>query len=156
MEKRKKFYQLLDNETEINGSIIKKTTIVYYDENGIEETRENYNDLDVIREGYIPIYLTLDVPVLYETLSDEIKNVYLVVTNDQTSLDEDGNLTEFGKTEIKNKIRLIYSEKISNIPNLRESVERYVLGDEVIPQIILDERETLKTEYHNLISYLGL
>ena len=78
------------------------------------------------------------------------------VTADENSLDETGELTLEGKEKLKLEIRLLYSEKITRIPNLQESVERFVIDGTMIPQTIIDEREVLKTEYHNLISYLGL
>lgn len=156
MKKREKCYQLLNTNTEINGTVFNKTTIVYYDEIGLEETRENYNPYDKIKDGYIPMYLTLDTPLIYDSLNDEIKNLYLTVINDSSLLDENGDLTFEGKEKLKTEIRLLYSEKISTIVNLQESIERSVIDGAPIPQAIIDERELLKTEYHNLISYLGL
>lgn len=156
MKIREKCYQILNTNTEINGTVINKTIIVYYDEIGLEETRENYNPSDKIKEGYIPIYLTLETPIVYETLDDEIKKIYLTVTNDSTLLDETGELTLEGKENLKSEIRLLYSQKISQVIGMQESVERYVLDGTQIPQEIVDEREALKTEYHNIISYLGI
>ena len=156
MKKREKCYQILNNEVEIDGLIINKSSVVYYDEIGLEETRETYNTNTIIKEGYIPIYLNMDVPSLYESLDDEIKKIYLTVTIDENTLDVNGELNTVGKEKINNEIRLLYSEKISNIKNLRESIERFIMDNTPIPQTIIDEREVLKTEYHNLISYLGL
>jgi len=156
MKKREKCYQILNNNVEIDGVLVTKSTIVYYDEIGLEETKENYDINTTIKEGYIPIYLNRDVPSLYESLDYEIQKIYLSVTADENSLDENGELTLISKERITNGIRLLYSEKISNIVNLQESIERFVLDNTQIPQLIIDERETLKLEYHNLISYLGL
>jgi hypothetical protein len=146
--KKEKYYQII--------TVLNKKTVVYYDENNIEEFRENYVSGYVIKEGYISFHLTLEVPEIYNTVSEEIKNLYLNVILDGENINEDNTLTVTGSETLKHKIRVLYSEKISNIFNLRESVERYVLGGELIPQTIMDQRETLKTEYHNLITYLGL
>ena len=126
MKKREKFYQILDTNVEINGSTITKATIVYYDEIGLEETRETYNSSHKIKDGYVPQYLTLDTPPLYDSLNDEIKKLYLKVICDSSSLDESEELTLEGKEKLKLEIRLVYSEKISNIINLQESVERTI------------------------------
>jgi len=146
--KKEKYYQII--------TVLNKKTVVYYDENNIEEFRENYVSGYDIKEGYISFHLTLEVPEIYNTVSEEIKNLYLNVILDGENINEDNTLTVTGSETLKHKIRVLYSEKISNIFNLRESVERYVLGGELIPQTIMDQRETLKTEYHNLITYLGL
>ena len=34
---------------------------------GLEETRENYNPSDKIKDGYVPLYLTVDVPIQYDS-----------------------------------------------------------------------------------------
>lgn len=156
MKTKEKCYQIINTVVDINGSNVTKSNIVYYDEIGLEETRENYNPSDKIKDGYVPLYLTVDVPIQYDSLDNDIKNIYLTVINDSSLLDENGDLTTEGNEKLKLEIRLSYSEKISNISNLQESVERFVIDGTPIPQTIIDEREVLKTEYHNLISYLGI
>lgn len=156
MKKRDKFYQILNNSVEINGISVVKTTIVYYDEYGLEETRESFNDGDKIKDGYIPIYLMAEVPSLYSTLPKEIKNFYLLTINDNDLVDEYGNLNNSGKEFLKLKIRKLYSNKISNIDGMQEYVERNQIDGTPIPQNITDNRDVLKNEYHNIINYLGL
>lgn len=156
MKKKEKCYQILTSDVVINGLPITKSTIVYYDEIGIEETRENYDNNTIIKEGYIPIYLTVEVTGIYNTVSNEIKDLYLETISVDGNLNEDETLTINGRDTFKNKIRTLYSQKISQIDGMRESVERYSLDGTPIPQSIIDERETLKTEYHNLVTYLGL
>ena len=146
--KKEKYYQIF--------TVLNKKTVVYYDENNIEEFRENYILGYVVKEGYIPFQLTLKVPEIYNTVSEEIKNLYLETISDSENINDDNTLTIVGNEILNIKIRLFYSEKISNIINLKESVERFVIDGTTIPQTIIDERELLKTEYHNLIVYLGL
>lgn len=56
--------------------------------------------------------------------------------------------------DIKNKqleeLSLLYSEKISNIIGIRESIERKAIDGTEIPKQIIDERERLKQEYNTL------
>jgi len=156
MKKNEKFYQIINSTVEINGELINKSMIVYYNEIGLEELRENFNENSVIREGYVPIYLTISVPLIYESLSDEIKKLYLLTINDDSLLTEDGDLNINGKEVLKNKIRILYSQKISQIEGMQETIERYVLDGTTIPQEMIDKREILKLEYHNIISYLGI
>ena len=146
--KKNKYYQIITAQT--------KTTIIYYDENNIEEFRENYINGYVIREGYVPLYLTLETPEIYNTVDVKVKNLYLETISVDENINEDNTLTTTGIELLNYKIRNLYSEKISTISGLQESVERFALDGTTIPQTIIDERETLKTEYHNLISYLGL
>ena len=146
--KKNKYYQIITVQT--------KTTIIYYDENNIEEFRENYINGYVIREGYVPLYLTLETPEIYNTVDVKVKNLYLETISVDENINEDNTLTTTGIELLNYKIRNLYSEKISTISGLQESVERFALDGTTIPQTIIDERETLKTEYHNLISYLGL
>jgi nicotinamide riboside kinase len=149
----KKTYQIISNNTIPNNL---KKTIVYYNECGIEETKENYSENYKIRNGYTEFYLTKEVPVLYQSLSEEIKELYLLIIKNEIFCDDEGELNSLGKEELKNKIRNLYSNKISNINGMREYVERFIIDSTSLPQNITDERESLKTEYHDLINYLGL
>lgn len=156
MKKKEKFYQILNNSINVNGVLKEKHTIVYYDHFGIEELREGYDSNVKIKDGYIPIHLTLEVPIGYENLNDEIKNLYLTVITNENFLDSDGNLNVLGKESLKKEIRLVYSKKISNIVGLQEYVERNILDSTPIPNEIVNSRDELKTEYHSLINFLGL
>jgi len=149
----KKTYQIISNNSTYDDL---KKTIVYYDEYGIEETKENYTENYTIRDGYKEIYLTKEVPLLFQSLSDEIKKLYLLTIKNDSLCDDNGELNYLGKEELKNKIRKLYSNKISNIDGMREYVERFIIDSTSLPQNIIDDRESLKTEYHDLINYLGL
>lgn len=56
--------------------------------------------------------------------------------------------------EQKKIIREDYSYRISNIIGMKEAIERFVMDGTPIPQSIIDEREILKTQYHNTINSL--
>ena len=73
MKKKEKFYQILDNTINVNGVLKEKYTIVYYDNFGVEELREGYDSNVKIKDGYLPIHLTLEVPTEYENLNDSFK-----------------------------------------------------------------------------------
>jgi hypothetical protein len=62
-----------------------------------------------------------------------------------------------GLEEIEEQKRIIredYSYRISNIRGIKEAMERFVIDGTPIPQSIIDEREKLKTQYHNTINSL--
>jgi predicted HTH transcriptional regulator len=156
MKKKEKFYQILSNNFIINGITKVKQSIVYYDAFGVEELKESYDSDTKIKEGYIPLHMTLDVPIEYEPLNKEIKNLYLSVITNENGLDTEGNLNQTGKENLKKEIRHLYSKKISNIIGLQEYLERNTFDSTPIPQEIIESRNVLKLEYHNLINFLGL
>lgn len=137
--------------TQINGQSI----IIYYEDN-IEITREVYNSYYIIRPGYEDKN-KLTLPVGHSipfNEGDYLYNFYLELLKDDINLNNDGFLSTIGNDRFIEEIRKIYSEKISNIEGMKESVERFAIDGTPVPQIIINLRDSLKTEFYTITNTL--
>lgn len=71
---------------------------------------------------------------------------YLEFLNSGGTVIEYNNPEEDLETMIS-ELRLRYSEKISEIPGMREAIERFVIDGTPIDPVIIQKREELKVEY---------
>jgi predicted adenine nucleotide alpha hydrolase (AANH) superfamily ATPase len=132
-----------------------QSIIIYYEDN-VEFTREVYVENYIIKPGYenkskMGLPEGHSIPFIE---GDYLYNFYLELLKDDSNLNEEGFLSTIGNYKLNKEIKSVYSEKISNIVGMREAVEKFVIDGTPIPQIIINQRDTLKAEFYTITNTL--